>query len=194
VISLALAHRHPSTTVIGLEIQPAMVARARKNVRQNGLGNRIEIIAGDVRAVKTIHEPACCDIVVSNPPYRKSSSGRLSPDREKQIARHEIAGHVDDFLRAAAYLLRAKGRLAFIYSAERSIELLATMRAMRLEPKRLRMVHAFAEAEAALALVEAIKSGRSGVKVLPPLIIYRKGKSDNEYTNEVAAIIAGATP
>lgn len=188
VVALVLALRHPSITVTGLENQPVMAQRARKNVRQNRLGNRIAIVAGDVRAIEACREAASCDVVVSNPPYRKRTGGRISPNREKQIARHEITAHLDDFVRAAAYLLRAKGRLALVYSAERAVELLAAMRAMKLEPKRLRMVHAFAGAEATLALVEGVKGGRSGVKVLPPLIIYRKGK---EYSDELAAIIAG---
>jgi len=50
------------------------------------------------------------------------------------------------------------------------------------------MVHSFADTEASLVLVEGVKGGRSGVEVLAPLTIYRQGK---EYTNEVAAMIAG---
>ena len=93
-----------------------------------------------------------------------------------------------DFLAAAAYLLRPKGRLALIYSAGRAVELLAALGAAGLEPKRLRWVHSFAGDAAVLVLVEAVKGGRSGVDVGPPLVIYRAGK---EYSAEVAAIVAG---
>jgi tRNA1Val (adenine37-N6)-methyltransferase len=62
------------------------------------------------------------------------------------------------------------------------------MREARIEPKRMRMVHSFAGAEASLVLVEGVKGGRSGVEVLAPLTIYLRGK---EYTKEVAAMIAG---
>jgi tRNA1(Val) A37 N6-methylase TrmN6 len=63
------------------------------------------------------------------------------------------------------------------------------MRRTGIEPKRLRMVHSFPEAEASLILLEGVKGGKAGLAVLPPLVIYRRGKKD--YTNEVAAMING---
>jgi len=78
--------------------------------------------------------------------------------------------------------------LALIYCAERAVELLAMLRAAGLEPKRLRWVHSFAGDEALLLLVEAVKGGRAGVAVAPPLVIYRAAK---EYSAEVAAIVGG---
>jgi tRNA1Val (adenine37-N6)-methyltransferase len=92
-------------------------------------------------------------------------------------------------LSAGAYLLGVNGRMAVIYPAVRTVDLLATMRAAGLEPKRLRMVHSFASAEASLVLVEGTKGGRSGMKILAPLVIYEKGK---QYGAEVASILAGA--
>jgi tRNA1Val (adenine37-N6)-methyltransferase len=188
VISLALADCYPSITVTGVEIQPVMARRARKNVRLNRLNNRIKIITGDVRSIDAIFAAKSCEVVVSNPPYRKPSSGRISADRENQIARHEIKGNLQNFLCAGAYSLREKGRMAVVYPAERSIDLLAAMRQARIEPKRLRVVHSFPGAEASLVLVEGVKGGRSGVKIAAPLTIYRH---DKEYTGEVTAIIAG---
>ena len=78
--------------------------------------------------------------------------------------------------------------MALIYSARRAVDLLSSMRLARVEPKRLRMVHSFADVDASLVLVEGIKGGRSGIEVLPPLIIYRRDKG---YSAEVAAQIAG---
>ena len=187
-IALLLSQLHPSASITALEVQPAMADRAKRSVALNGLDERVVIVSGDLRQARMLLAPSSVDAVVSNPPFRKPSSGRLSPQREKQIARHEIKGGLTDFLAAAAYLLRPKGRLALIYSAERAVELLAMQRAAGLEPKRLRWVHSFAGDAALLVLVEAVKGGRSGVAVAPPLVIYRAGK---EYSAEVAAIVAG---
>jgi len=142
-----------------------------------------------VRRVAQIAAPESHALVVCNPPYRKPASGRVSPDPEKRIARHEIAGGLIDFVQAGAYLLGVNGRMAVIYPAVRTVDLLATMRAAGLEPKRLRMVHSFAGAEASLVLVEGVKGGRSGMKILAPLVIFEKGK---QYSAEVASILAGA--
>jgi len=187
-IALLLSHLHPSASIIGLEVQPAMAERAKRSVALNGLEKRVAIVAGDLCAIGSLFAPASFDAAVSNPPFRKPSSGRISPHQEKQIARHEIKGALQDFLTAAVYLLRPKGRLALIYSAERAVELLTALRGAGLEPKRLRWVHSFAGAGAVLVLVEAVKGGRSGVEVAPPLVIYRAAK---EYSSEVVAIVAG---
>jgi len=165
-----------------------LVERAKRNVRLNHLADQIEIVRGDVRRIGAVAQPETFDAVVFNPPYRKPGSGRLSPNDEKQIARHEINGDLHDFLRAAALLLRSKGRVALVYGAERTVDLLVAMRQARLEPKRMRMVHSFAASAASLLLVEGIRAGRSGVEILPPLIIFRQGK---EYTEEVAKLVAG---
>ena len=189
VIPLVLAYLHPSATVTGVELQTAMVERARRNVELNERERQIRIIGGDVRAVKQLGAAASFDVVVCNPPYRKPGSGRISANDEKQIARHEMAGNLADFLGAGSFLLRTKGRLAIVYPAVRFIDLLAAMRQARIEPKRLRMVHSRPNVEASLVLAEGTKDGKSGVEVSAPLMIYRRGK---QYTGEVASMIAGS--
>lgn len=191
VIALLLARRYGEITIAALEIQPALAERATRNVRVNQLMQQIRVIAGDVRAIEQLLPAASSDVVVCNPPYRPATAGRLSPDNEKRIARHEVSGGLSDFIDAAAFLLNNRGRAAVIYLADRAVELLATMRAARLEPKRMRFVHSFVGAKASLVLVEAIKTGRAGVDILPPLIVYRARK---EYSEEVAGIIRGDRP
>lgn len=187
-VTLLLSYLHPTTTLTGLEVQPAMAERARRAVALNDLASRIDIVDGDLRKIGALWPPSSFDVAVSNPPFRKPLSGRISSNPERRLARHEIAGGLADFIAAAVYLLRPKGRLALIYGAERAVELLAALRSAGVEPKRLRWVHSFAEDNALLVLVEAVKGGRSGVEVLPPLVIYRGGK---EYAAEVVAIVAG---
>jgi tRNA1Val (adenine37-N6)-methyltransferase len=189
VVPLILAYRYPWADITGVELQEAMVKRALRNVRLNGLEDRVGILAGDVRAIENAAPGGSFHAAVCNPPFRKRASGRVSLDDEKRMARHEIEGALGDFLRAAAYLLRAKGRLTIIYPAVRAIELLAEMRQVAIEPKRMRLVHSFVDAEAALILVDGVKGGRGGVEILAPLIIYQR---QAEYTDEVAGIIAGA--
>lgn len=189
VIPLILAHRYPWADVTGVELQQRMVDRAQKNIRLNKLQHRLRIQRGDVRAIERVAPANSFHAALLNPPFRKPTSGRISPDDEKRVARHEMEGGLGDFLRAAAYLLPAKGRVAIIYGATRMIDLLAELRRAGIEPKRLRMVHSFVDAAANLVLVEGIKGGRDGVEVLAPLIIYRSG--GNVYSTEVAAMMAG---
>ncbi|HEU4342390.1 MAG TPA: tRNA1(Val) (adenine(37)-N6)-methyltransferase [Candidatus Binatia bacterium] len=187
-IALVLAALYPSLSVVGLELQSGMVDRAGRNIRLNRYEHRVSVVRGDVRAIERIASPASFDAVVCNPPYRTSRSGRLSAEREKTVARHEIEGTLDDFVAAGAYLLPAKGRLAVVYHAARTVDLLQSMRKARLEPKRLRMVHSFTASPASLALVEGVKGGRSEIQVLAPLVVYRR---DRSYTAELKAMLEG---
>jgi tRNA1Val (adenine37-N6)-methyltransferase len=188
VIALTLAYLHSSLSIVGVEIQLSMVDRASRNVRMNGFQERVTISQADVRNIQETFGPESFAAVVCNPPYRRTTSGRISANVERKIARHEIAAGLADFLRAGAYLLPIKGRIAMIYPAVRVVDLIQSMRNVNLEPKRLRMVHSFADAKASLVLVEAVKGGRSGNEALSPLIVYRKGK---QYTTQVEAMLAG---
>ena len=83
------------------------------------------------------------DLAICNPPYRSALSGRVSPNPEKRIARHEFKGARANIFRAWSYLLAKRGRMALVCPAFRCVDLLTAMRAAGIEPKRLRMVHSF---------------------------------------------------
>jgi tRNA1Val (adenine37-N6)-methyltransferase len=189
VIPIILAHKNPRVKITGFELQPALVERARRGVDENGFAERIQILHCDIRRIRSLSRPETFDSVVCNPPYRRASSGRVSPNPEKQLARHEFAGDLKDFLSAGSFLLRLKGSFAIVYLAQRTAELLASLRDLRLEPKRVRTVHSRLGSNASLVLVEAVKGGRAGVEIAPALIVYDDEKN---YTPEVAAMIEGS--
>jgi tRNA1Val (adenine37-N6)-methyltransferase len=186
VISLLLSQKDPLAKVVGLELQDALVERSRRTVALNGFQDRVEIVQGDVRALPASLMPGSFDVVVSNPPYRSAVSGRLALGDERSRARHELAGGLVDFLKAAHRLLKPGGRFSIVYLAERLPELMAEMRGLRLEPKRLRMVCSRAGNEARLILVEGRKNARPGMKVEPSLVIYKGAGRD--YSEEVLAM------
>jgi tRNA1Val (adenine37-N6)-methyltransferase len=186
-VALLLAARHPSVKVIGVEIQRQMVERARRAIELGHFEDRVEIIQGDVR--KSL-DPLCgqlYDLVVCNPPYRPRQTGRVNPNSEKRIARHEVFGELTDFLRAGAYLLRKGSAMGLVCPAWRSVDLIEGMRRQGLEPKRMRFVHSFEDAPASLILVEGSKGGGKQLDVAAPLIIYTK---DRNYTPELRRILA----
>jgi tRNA1Val (adenine37-N6)-methyltransferase len=152
----------------------------------NQLAERVKIVQGDICSVEEIFSPQSFDAVVCNPPYRETASGRINPDPERRVARHEIKARLLDFVRAGSYLLRRRGRMALVYPAARTLDLLQTMRQEDLEPKRLRLVYSFEESAATLVLAEGIKGGGSELRVMPPLVMYTK---DRKYTPEIRAIL-----
>lgn len=167
VIPLILLLTRPVGYTMGLEIQKDLANQAARNTVLNGYQNRMRVILGDIKHLP--FAPSSADVVTCNPPYRPKNSGRINPDLQRAIARHEMLASLDDILNAASRTLRPKGRLAMIYSAVRLVEVLVRMRGFNLEPKRIRIVYPGMESEAKLALVEASLGGRKGLKVLPPL-------------------------
>jgi tRNA1Val (adenine37-N6)-methyltransferase len=182
VISLLLSFRCPTLRATGIEIQEDLAGMAGRSVQLNGMEGRVEILHGDTRKADDFLEARSYDVAVFNPPYRKMGSGRMNPQAEKALARHEIAGSVADFLRAAAHALKPGGRVCLIYPCLRMVEAIHQMRSKKLEPKRLRMVHSRPGSRGDFILAEGLKGGGEELSVLPPLFI--RGK-DGGYSEEL---------
>ncbi len=182
IIPLLLAHRHPEAgTITGVEVQPALAALAGRNVRENGMENRIRIVCQDAATLSGRSLGAPFDLAVTNPPYRKADSGRINPDTERAVARHELRIDLPILLDAVRRMVRTGGRVAVIYAAERTAELLCGMRERNLEPKILRPILSTARADAKLVLVEGRKAARPGLRITAPFVVYR---DDGRYTDQ----------
>lgn len=188
VIPLLLAGRHPEATIVGLELQPETADMAARSVALNGLDGRVRIDCGDFRDITAHYGRDAFDVVTMNPPYRETGRGAISPGDSRATARHEMAGNLEDAVRSSAQAVKFGGRVAVVFLAERLTDLMAVMRAHRLEPKRLRLVHPRAGRPANLLLLEATKGGGVGLTVEPPLLVYAEGQT---YTTELQAIYGG---
>jgi tRNA1Val (adenine37-N6)-methyltransferase len=189
IVGILLAKKYPDARVTLFEIQDSLAALAEKNVALNNLRDRVTVMKADVKGLRLFDSsfavPHSFDLLVSNPPFRRLKSGRISEGEEKAIARHEIKLGLHDLINAATSLLRAKGRLCVIYHPSRLMELFDILKKKRIEAKRLRFVHSNISSEAKMVLLEAVQGGRGGIKVDRPLNIYR---DDGSYTDEVIGI------
>ncbi|MDM8535806.1 tRNA1(Val) (adenine(37)-N6)-methyltransferase [Desulfobacterales bacterium HSG17] len=185
IIPLILAFENPDKHISGVEIQKELADIAISNVIANNMKERIRILCRDMKSLSHKDVPGPFDLVVSNPPYRKLNSGRMNPDSQKAIARHEIKVSMPDVLQTARKMLNISGSFLTIYPVERLAELLSMMHNLKLEPKYLRMIYSKWNSEAKLVIAEGVKGGRPGIKIGPPLIIY---ESDGRYTEEVNRI------
>ena len=117
-------------------------------------------------------------------------SGRINPEEEKAIARHELKTSLEEIIRAGEYLLNKRGRLYLIYLPERLTELIYHLKRYMLEPKRIRPVYSREGEDAVFILIEAVKAGREGMKIERPLYIYDKS---GDYTEDVKKIYGRET-
>jgi tRNA1Val (adenine37-N6)-methyltransferase len=187
IIPLILAFRHPGIRIWAVELQAPLAAVAEANIRENEMTSQVTVVRGDMRDIRPQRVGAPVDTVVSNPPYRRGRSGRVNPDEERALARHEIAVTLPDIVRVSRRLLKTGGRFVMIYTADRLADLLWHMRDERIEPKRLRSVHSHADKEAHWVLIEGTKDGGPGMVVSPPLIVYA---GPGGYSAEVQAMFA----
>lgn len=171
-------------TVTGIEINPRLAELATRTAALNELGDRLKIVCCDVNQVKSRFSAGQFDLVTANPPYRLPDTGRISPHEGVALARHETTAGLREFLRAGAFLLRNRGRLAMIHLPERLAELCEEMRSAGVEPKRTRFVHPFLDRAAKMVLMEGVKGARTGLEVLPPLVVYQ---SQGVYQPEILA-------
>lgn len=169
VIALAVAMLHSPREVVAAEIQPQLVELIARSATLNHIES-LRAIRSDLRTM-----PAdSFDVVIANPPYRAAGTGRISPHAARRIARSETSATLEDFLAAASRSTRRGGKVAVVFAADRSAELMSTLCEHALEPKRIRFVHPFADAPAATILVEARKHGGVEVAIEPPLILFDK--------------------
>lgn len=82
-----------------------------------------------------------------------------------------ITPHLEDVCACGFRLLKDGGRLALCHRPERLAEVLAVLRAHRLEPKRLAFVKNRPDAAPWLFLVEAQKNRRTGLRIEPDVLI-----------------------
>ena len=156
-------HRGPCTAV---ELQPEASALLQAAVQEQGI-DHIAPVCADLRTFGD--EAGHYDVCACNPPY--FTAGPQSPDAARAAARHENDCTLDDVCACAFRLLRDGGRLAVCHRPERLAEVLAVLRAHRLEPKRLAFVKNRPGDTPWLFLVEAQKNRRTGLRIEADVVI-----------------------
>lgn len=160
-------HRGPCTA---LEIDPAASALCAAALAENADAAHIAPVCGDLRQLCTAGpEQGQYDFAACNPPY--FTAGPRSPDPRRAEARHTGSCTTADAVDCARRALRDGGRFLLCQRPEQLAEILAALRAARLEPKRLAFVKNRPDAAPWLFLVEAQKGRKTGLRVEPDILI-----------------------
>ncbi len=182
IIPILLEAKTPGKHFTGLEIQEESADMARRSVAYNHLEEKIDIILGDICQAGELFPKASFDVVTSNPPYMNDMHGLKNPSDALAIARHEVKCTLDDVAAAASALLRSGGRFYLVHRPFRLVEIFSALTRYHLEPKRMRLVYPFVDKEPNMVLIEAVRGGRSMIKIEKPLIVYEK---PGVYTQEI---------
>ncbi len=185
VIPILLSAKSKARHFSGLEIQEEIADMAKRSIILDDLGEKISIDVGDIKEASYIYGTASFDVITVNPPYMKNTGGRVSSDDSKAISRHEVLCTLEDIVRESEKILKPRGRLYIVYRPRRLAELIVALKDHHLEPKYMRLVYPFADKEADMVLIEAVKGGGESLKAGAPLIVF---KEPGVYTDEVRNI------
>lgn len=190
VIPLFLSTKIKSK-ILGVELQKEVYDLAVKSVNINKLEDQIEIINEDVKNLKKIYETDSFDLITCNPPYFKlNNTSNINDNDVKAKARHEISLGLDDIFNCAKKILKNNGKIALVHRTDRLIDIIMSMKANNIEPKRIQFIYPFKNAESNMVLIEGTKNGRTGLKVEQNIIVHN---IDGTYTNYINAIFNGGS-
>lgn len=173
------------SSLTAFELQTGLAQLTRDNIRLNRFQKQMGVVEGDLRDFRHYLEPESFSTVVCNPPFYPAGTGRKSRNKESEIARHQVAGTLTEILAASAMAVKNRGKVYLVYPAESVGTLLALLEQRCLIVKRMQMVYSYPDSVmgARLVLIEAVKNGGEGMKVLPPLYIY--AQKDGDYSEVV---------
>ena len=182
ILPILLSDCGKISKIVGIDLNMESLGDAKKNIDTLTLREKIIFLGSDIRDIPSLFRSNSFETVIVNPPYRKINTGNISPYPERARSCHELDCNLDDVIRAAAHVLRNKGRFVIIFLPERLPELIEKLNSYRLPPKTMLMVHPYKNRSCGHVLICARKGGALGLETLAPLIIYTK---QNEYSPEM---------
>ena len=166
-------------SAVGVDISEEACRLAEQTSQELNLTN-FTVINSDINDLKGKTEFGFFTLVTCNPPYKAPGAGLKNPDSTAAVARHEVACTLEDIIAVSGRLLQTSGRLCMCHRPERLAEMMALMRAYKLEPKRLRLVCQRRNEEPWLVLVEAKKCANTGLRISPTLYVEEDGALSRE--------------
>lgn len=177
IVPLLLLTKQKIASVTAVEIQPSFAELISRNARLNGMEDRLTALQYDVRQLRPEHIGGEVELVLSNPPYMRTDSGKHNAHGEKFIARHEVCGGIVDFCACAGRMLKHGGKFVSVFRPDRLSELMDSLHQAKLEPKRMTFVHADRNTEPCMVLIEAMKGAAPSLRVTAPLLLYEERES-----------------
>ncbi len=189
VVGFILLARGRVDGVVGVEIDATLASAAAEGARENAFGERYRVIEADLREAGWREEVGRVGLVVSNPPYHVTGTGRCSPDEGRARGRHDATCTLEDVLDAASALLEPGGRLCVVLPPERMGAFLSCASARGLFASRLRPVYPKPGRPSRMVLLEVGSAEAEGGLVLEtPLLLH---DAQGTYTEEARDILAG---
>ncbi|MFL2845802.1 MAG: tRNA1(Val) (adenine(37)-N6)-methyltransferase [Candidatus Puniceispirillaceae bacterium] len=185
-VSLCLATRLNKVQITAVELDPVLVALAQKNVVTNGFEDRLRVLPGDIQALPSVLGSSF-DHVISNPPYH-FATGTKPQNRRRALAHMGDGLTLEDWVKAAMWAVKPRGRITFICRADRGGELVnlfvnagaSETLQFPLWPRPM--------VPAGRVIIQVRKSVMGPGAILPGLVVH---KDDGSFTDAASRIMKG---
>jgi tRNA1(Val) A37 N6-methylase TrmN6 len=109
-VLMLVAWCFPKARCVGVEAQDVSIGLVRRSLAWNGVDDRCEVRAGDLRDPSTFPEGPIFDLVTGTPPYLPPGSATESQRIQRGPCHIERRGGIEAYCAAAAPLLAPGGR------------------------------------------------------------------------------------
>ncbi len=152
------------SSVTFFEMQKPLFDLSVKSIKENKLENKFSAVNTRLQDISNEYVGKF-SLVLCNPPYMSKDGGAHDKDEMKAICRREVALSLAELIKAISKALKYGGRCTMVHRADRLSDIVYAMRLNNIEPKRLQFVQS-GEKEPYLLMIEGVKGGKSGVRVL----------------------------
>ncbi len=178
---LCLAARVSGITGVGVEADPGLVTLAARNAA----ANRLVGLGFVASRIEELPELGWFDHAFANPPYHLDV-GSLPPGLERRAAKHSTSDVFAVWAHAMASRLRHRGTITLVSAVANVPACLRALLDVGCGSAVLLPLWPRAGQAAKLAILQAVKAGRGGFRVLPGLTLHA---CDGNYTQRATAIL-----
>ena len=185
ILGILLCKKTNLKTITGVEIQKDVYDMAKRSIKLNNLEDKFLVINEDIKNLDKKLELQSFDAIVTNPPYKKNSTGLKNDNEYKVISRHEVKCNLEDIIRVSSKLLKNNGKLYMVHRPERMKDIIINLEKYKMQIKEIRFVHPNINKKPNMILIKAVKQGGDFLNIQQPLFVYNL---DGTYTDEILKI------
>lgn len=166
IVGLHLFGLNPIIDSVTLfEMQTPLANLSKKTIEYNNLQDKFSVQNCMLQQIgKEFNEKF--SLIVVNPPYMEKGRGEVNDNDSVAICKTELALSLEELITVASRCLKFKGRFCMVHRADRLVDAICLMRSKNIEPKRLAFISG-GKKQPYTFLIEGVKGGKSGIKVLP---------------------------
>lgn len=180
---LCALHRITGATLTGIDILPDHIALAAENAALNGMAERTQFIAEDIRD----YEDGGFNHVICNPPYLENGSYIPSPKAHKELAIGHGEDDIDlkDWIDAAHRNLKSGGTYTIIHRADMLDRIIRNL-GKRFGAIEILPLWPKLSVTAKRVIVRAVKDRKSPATLHPGIVLHN---GDGEYSDRAESIL-----